>query len=112
MGTEYRRPESSGPRWPRVATLIFINSWRVGLLFGYDHSTLTADSRSSTASTHDTTYGAYAGTQWGALTLKLGAAYVRHDISTDRLPADGGQGQEHGRHHYYRKNPQVLGGRE
>ncbi|HXP07266.1 MAG TPA: autotransporter domain-containing protein [Acidobacteriaceae bacterium] len=92
-----------------IDTLIFNNSWRVGLLFGYDHSTLTADSRSSTASTHDTTYGAYAGTQWGALTLKLGAAYVRHDISTDRLVQVSGLDAAHVGTDYYGNTAQVFG---
>lgn len=92
-----------------VDTLIFHNSWRVGLLFGYDHSTLTADSRYSTASTHDTTYGAYAGTQWGALTLKLGAAYVRHDISTDRFVQVPGLDAAHLGTDYYGHTAQVFG---
>lgn len=67
-----------------VDTLVFADRWRVGLLFGYDHASLDADSRYSTASVHSTTYGAYAGTQWDALTLKFGAAYMRHHIVTDR----------------------------
>jgi outer membrane autotransporter protein len=92
-----------------IDTLIFNNRWRVGLLFGYDHSTLTADSRYSTASTHDTTYGAYAGTQWGALTLKLGAAYVRHDISTDRLVQVPGLAAAHLVTDYYGDTAQVFG---
>ena len=65
-------------------TLVFADHWRVGLLFGYDHASLDADSRYSTASVHNTTYGAYAGTQWDAFTLKFGAAYMRHHIVTDR----------------------------
>jgi outer membrane autotransporter protein len=92
-----------------IDTLIFHDSWRVGLLFGYDHSTLTADSRDSTASTHDTTYGAYAGTQWGALTLKLGAAYVRHDISTDRFVQVPGLAAAHLGTDYYGHTAQVFG---
>ena len=67
-----------------IDTRLF-DSWRAGLLFGYDHASLDADSRDSTASAHSTTYGAYAGAQWGDLTLKLGAAYVRHHIVTDRF---------------------------
>lgn len=65
-------------------TLIFADRWRVGLLFGYDHASLDIDSRHSTASVHTTTYGAYAGTQWDAFTLKFGAAYMRHHVVTDR----------------------------
>lgn len=67
-----------------VDTLVLADRWRVGLLFGYDHASLDADSRYSTASVHNTTYGAYAGTQWDAFTLKFGAAYMRHHIVTDR----------------------------
>lgn len=92
-----------------VDTLIFDNRWRVGLLFGYDHSSLTADSRYSTASTHDTTYGAYAGTQWGALTLKLGAAFVRHDIATDRFVQAPGLAAAHLGTDYYGHTAQVFG---
>ncbi|MGO4701291.1 autotransporter outer membrane beta-barrel domain-containing protein [Dyella sp. 2RAB6] len=92
-----------------VDTLIFANRWRVGLLFGYDHARLDADSRTSTATTHDTTYGAYAGTQWGAFTLKLGAAYVRHDIATDRLVQVPGLAAAHLGTDYYGHTAQVFG---
>lgn len=92
-----------------VDTLIFDNRWRVGLLFGYDHARIDADSRYSTATTHDTTYGAYAGTQWGALTLKLGAAYVRHDIYTDRFVQVPGLADAHLGTDYYGHTAQVFG---
>lgn len=92
-----------------VDTLIFDNRWRVGVLFGYDHSRLDADSRYSTATTHDTTYGAYAGTQWGALTFKLGAAYVRHDIATDRFVQVPGLAAAHLGTDYYGHTAQVFG---
>lgn len=92
-----------------VDTLIFDNRWRVGLLFGYDHSRIDADSRYSTATTHDTTYGAYAGTQWGAFTLKLGAAYVRHDIATDRFVQLPGLADAHLGTDYYGHTAQVFG---
>ncbi|NII72891.1 outer membrane autotransporter protein [Dyella sp. SG562] len=92
-----------------VDTLIFDNRWRVGLLFGYDHARIDADSRDSTATTHDTTYGAYAGTQWGAFTLKLGAAYVRHDIATDRFVQVPGLAAAHLGTDYYGHTAQVFG---
>jgi outer membrane autotransporter protein len=91
-----------------VDTLIFGDRWRVGLLFGYDHSRIDADSRDSTATTHDTTYGAYAGTQWDALTLKLGAAYVRHDIWTDRSVQVPGLAAAHLGTDYYGHTAQAF----
>lgn len=92
-----------------IDTLIFDNAWRVGLLFGYAHSNLDADSRYSTASTHDTTYGAYAGTEWGNVSLKLGATYARHDISADRLIQVPGLVPGQAISNYYGNTSQVFG---
>lgn len=84
-------------------------SWRAGLLFGYDHASLDADSRYSTASAHSTTYGGYAGAQWGDLTLKLGAAYVRHHIVTDRSVEVPGLAAASLGADYYGHTAQVFG---
>lgn len=90
-------------------TLIFADRWRVGLLFGYDHASLDADSRYATASVHSTTYGAYAGTQWDALTLKFGAAYMRHHIVTGRSVQVPGLAAENLGADYYGHTAQVFG---
>jgi outer membrane autotransporter protein len=92
-----------------IDTLVFGDRWRVGLLFGYDHASLDADSRDSHASVHTTTYGAYAGTQWDALTLKFGAAYLRHHIVTDRFVQAPGLAAASLGADYYGHTAQVFG---
>lgn len=91
-----------------IDTRLFDN-WRAGLLFGYDHASLDADSRYSNASAHSTTYGAYAGAQWGDLTLKLGATYMRHHIVTDRVVEVPGLAAAHLGADYYGHTAQAFG---
>lgn len=92
-----------------IDTPIFGDRWRVGLLFGYDHASLDADSRDSHASVHTTTYGAYAGTQWDALTFKFGAAFLRHHIVTDRAVQVPGLAAASLGADYYGHTAQVFG---
>ena len=58
--------------------------WRVGLLGGYSRSRVSLDDRASSAGSDSYHAGVYGGTQWGALGLRVGAAYSVGDIDTQR----------------------------
>ncbi|WP_133467752.1 autotransporter outer membrane beta-barrel domain-containing protein, partial [Lactobacillus crispatus] len=49
-----------------------VDTWRVGLMAGYDRSSFTARDRSSSGSSDDYHLGLYGGTRWGQLALRLG----------------------------------------
>lgn len=59
-------------------------NWRVGVLGGYSRTNFAVDGRFSSGTSDNYHVGAYAGTQWRNLSLRTGAAYTRHDISTNR----------------------------
>ncbi|MEO3435600.1 autotransporter domain-containing protein [Inquilinus sp. CAU 1745] len=61
-----------------------VGDWRAGLLAGYSRSSFDVDERGSSGEADSYHLGLYGGTQWGALGLRLGAAYSWHDIGTDR----------------------------
>lgn len=65
-----------------------LGDWRLGLLAGYSRSFFDVDGQASSANSDNYHLGAYAGTQWampeGTLSLRGGAAYTWHDISTNR----------------------------
>lgn len=60
------------------------DTWRVGVLAGYDHSSFDVDGLSSAGSSDDYHLGMYGGTQWGNLGLRLGATYTWSNLGTDR----------------------------
>ncbi|WP_162559393.1 autotransporter domain-containing protein [Microvirga sp. 17 mud 1-3] len=60
------------------------DGWRLGLAGGYLRTSFDVDARLSSGS-NESIFGAlYGSGQWGALTLRLGAAYARHDIDLSR----------------------------
>ena len=58
--------------------------WRLGAALGHHRSSLDVDGRRSSADVDSTHLGAYAGRHWGPSALRLGAAWTRHDIDTER----------------------------
>ena len=64
------------------------DTWRVGVLAGYSHSTFKNDELNSSAKSDNFTLGAYAGSQWaisqGSLMLHAGAMYTRHNLEMKR----------------------------
>ncbi|MHC1550511.1 autotransporter domain-containing protein [Phyllobacterium sp. K27] len=60
------------------------DTWRLGLLAGYSHSSFTADNRASSASSDNYHVGLYAGSRWADLSFRSGLAYSWHDIDTSR----------------------------
>jgi len=67
--------------------------WRLGLLAGYSQSRVQARARLSSASTDSYHLGLYAGTKWGNVAFRTGAAYSWHDIATTRVIAIPGIGE-------------------
>nr|WP_233101736.1 autotransporter domain-containing protein [Variovorax sp. IB41] len=60
------------------------DTWRLGVMTGYSHSSFQADARHASAKSDDYHLGVYGGSRWGDLALRLGTAYTRHDIDTTR----------------------------
>ncbi len=78
--------ESTGGFFIGADTLL-ADSWRLGVLGGYSHTSFTIDDRASSGSIDSYHAGVYAGTAWGALALRTGAAYTWNDVSTARSAA-------------------------
>jgi len=62
-------------------------SSRVGVTGGYTQTSLNIGQRGSSVSSDDAHIGVYAGTQFGALGLSMGAAYTQHSLDTSRTIA-------------------------
>jgi outer membrane autotransporter protein len=62
-------------------------TWRLGVVAGYSHSSFDLDKRASSGDSNDYHLGLYGGTQWGALGFRAGAAYTWHSIETVRSVA-------------------------
>jgi outer membrane autotransporter protein len=74
-------------------------AWRLGLLGGYSRSNFRIANRNSSGASDNYHFGLYAGTQWGDLAFRSGAAITWHDITTGRSVAfpgfaDGLKGKE------------------
>ncbi|MBP0581280.1 autotransporter domain-containing protein [Labrys sp. LIt4] len=65
----------------------FLQDWRLGALAGYSHSSFDVDARAASGTADNYHVGLYAGRQWNALALRLGATYTWHDIDSDRAVA-------------------------
>ncbi len=61
------------------------NDWRIGVLGGYSQTNFDVDARSSSGSSDNVHAGIYAGTNWGAVSFRAGAAYTWSDLSTSRF---------------------------
>jgi outer membrane autotransporter protein len=58
--------------------------WRAGLAGGYTNSSPSVSARASSASIDTAYFAGYAGTSFGPLNFRSGAAYAWHTISTNR----------------------------
>jgi outer membrane autotransporter protein len=84
------------------ADTLVADTWRLGFLAGYSHSSFDVDGRASSGSSDNYHLGLYGGTQWGSLGFRTGVAYSWHDLDTrrsvrfgdfsDKLLADYGAG--------------------
>jgi outer membrane autotransporter protein/filamentous hemagglutinin family protein len=61
-----------------------VGDWRLGLLGGASRSRTQTAERNASASIDSYHLGLYGGTRWGALALRTGLGYARHDIETQR----------------------------
>jgi outer membrane autotransporter protein len=59
-------------------------TWRLGLMAGYSHSSFQVHDRAASGSSDNYDLGAYAGTQWGNLGFRSGLAYSWHDLAAGR----------------------------
>ncbi|WP_127090056.1 autotransporter domain-containing protein [Aquabacter cavernae] len=59
-------------------------NWRVGLAGGYSQSSYSLEGLASSGGADSYDLAAYAGGQWDAFAVRLGAAYGWHDLSTNR----------------------------
>ncbi|UGX89150.1 autotransporter family protein [Phyllobacterium meliloti] len=59
-------------------------TWRLGILAGYSHTSFTVDERASSGSSDNYHVGLYAGTQRGNLGFRTGLAYTWHRMETQR----------------------------
>ncbi|MBA8822344.1 outer membrane autotransporter protein [Ochrobactrum sp. P6BSIII] len=69
-----------------------LDTWRLGLLAGYSHSSFDMNDRASSGSSDNYTLGAYTGTEWTlnnghALAFRSGLAYTWHDVDMNRSVA-------------------------
>ncbi|MCG6663223.1 autotransporter domain-containing protein [Halomonas kenyensis] len=60
------------------------DDWRLGLSAGYTRTDASVDDRLTSGDSDNVHLGLYAGRQWGALGLRLGAAHSWHWIDTER----------------------------
>lgn len=85
-GNAARLSRSTGGMVSGVDAIV-AETWRVGVMGGYSHTTFNVPDRASSGQSDNYHAGLYGGTQWGALGFRSGAAYTWHDITTARSVA-------------------------
>jgi outer membrane autotransporter protein len=66
------------------ADAAMFETWRLGVLAGYSHSSFHADARRASGSSDNFHLGLYGGAQWGNLGFRTGLAHSWHDVQTSR----------------------------
>jgi len=61
-----------------------LDGWRIGVLGGYSQTNFDVDARASSGDSDNVHAGAYAGTNWGPVNFRAGAALSWHSVSTTR----------------------------
>jgi outer membrane autotransporter protein len=64
-----------------------VQDWRIGMFGGYSRSDFTSGARDAQGRSNSYHLGAYGGTAWGDLGLRLGASYSWNGLATERLVA-------------------------
>jgi outer membrane autotransporter protein len=72
-----------------IGTDVPVYDWRVGFFGGYSRTNFNVDARSSWGSSDNYHLGAYGGTNWDDVAIRLGASYSWNDLSTERQVAFG-----------------------
>lgn len=84
------------------------DTWRFGAVAGYSNTSLDADDRDSNGTSDNYHISLYGGTNWGNLTLRSGASYSWHDVSTKRNVSFSGF-SDHLKESYSAGTSQVFG---
>jgi len=66
-----------------------VYDWRFGVFGGYSRTDFDVTARASSGASNNYHLGVYGGTQWGDMSLKLGASYSWNGVATDRAVAIG-----------------------
>jgi outer membrane autotransporter protein len=66
-----------------------VEDWRIGVFGGYSHTDVDSKTRTSAGVGNSYHLGAYGGSQFGDIGVRLGASYSWSDISSQRLVAFG-----------------------
>lgn len=61
-----------------------VRGWRLGYFGGFSRTDFTVKARNASGNSNNYHLGAYGGTQWGGLGLRLGASYSWNDLATGR----------------------------
>jgi outer membrane autotransporter protein len=72
-----------------IGTDVPVYDWRIGFFGGYSRTDFDVDTRSSWGSSDNYHLGAYGGTNWDDVAIRLGASYSWNDLSTERRVAFG-----------------------
>lgn len=72
-----------------IGTDVPVYDWRLGFFGGYSRTDFKADARSSWGSSDNYHLGAYGGTNWDGVAVRLGASYSWNALATERLVAFG-----------------------
>lgn len=62
-----------------------VSDWRLGFVTGYSQTNFDVSSRAASGSADSYHLGLYAGSAWGAVNVRLGAAYSWNDVTTSRV---------------------------
>ncbi|HEY4076682.1 MAG TPA: autotransporter domain-containing protein, partial [Rhizomicrobium sp.] len=77
-----------------VGVDIPVYDWRVGYFGGFSRTDFGVKARNSSGNSNNYHLGAYGGTQWGDLGLRLGASYSWNGLATDRAVTVGALSNE------------------
>ncbi|MES2253728.1 MAG: autotransporter domain-containing protein [Pseudomonadota bacterium] len=72
-----------------IGTDVPVYDWRIGFFGGYSRTDFHVDARSSSGVSDNYHLGAYGGTNWDDVAIRLGASYSWNDLSTERQVAFG-----------------------
>ena len=82
-GNAARVTDSTGGLMGSVDVGLF-GTWRLGVIGGYSHTNIAVAARTSEAQSANYHLGAYAGAQWDAWRVRLGAAHSWQSVRTTR----------------------------
>lgn len=88
---------------------LFDNTWRLGVLAGYNQASFNVASRLSSGTSDSYHLGLYGDGSFGSVSLRSGAFYSAHDVSTSRNVLFGGGSGNQARASYHAHAFQAFG---